>query len=44
MLLTDQPIWNIHQRDRENLFLESYEKGKEILLCDGEVWQVYRGG
>ncbi len=43
MLLTDQPIWNIHQRNKEGLFLESYEKGEEILLCDGEVWQVYRG-
>ncbi len=43
MLLTDQPMWNIHQKNRESLFLESYEKGEEVLLCNGEFWQVYRG-
>ncbi len=43
MLLSDQPIWNIHQKSREELLLESYEKGEEIFLGEEEVWQVYRG-
>ncbi len=43
MLLSDQPIWNIHQKNREELFLESYDKGEEVLLGEEGVWQVYRG-
>ena len=43
MVLTDRLTWNIHQLNQEELFLESYEKGEEILISSGEVWQVYRG-
>lgn len=43
MLLSNQPVWDIRQRNREELILESYEKGEEIPLGKGEVWQVYRG-
>ena len=43
MLLSDQQIWNIGQRNRDKLFLESYERGEEIAVRGGEIWQVYRG-
>ena len=43
MVLTDRLTWNIHQLNQEELFLESYEKGEEILISSGEVWQIYRG-
>ena len=43
MLLSDQQIWNIAHRNRDKLFLESYERGEEIPVSGGEIWQVYRG-
>ncbi|MDJ0535217.1 MAG: Crp/Fnr family transcriptional regulator [Xenococcaceae cyanobacterium MO_207.B15] len=43
MLLRDQTLWNIHQKNRDELLLQSYEKGEAIPICKGCVWQVYRG-
>ncbi len=43
MLLSDQEIWNIGQIKKDKLFLESYERGEEIPVSGGEIWQVYRG-
>jgi CRP-like cAMP-binding protein len=42
MLLSQKSSFALESREKE-LVLQQYQKGDEIPLVDGEIWQVYRG-
>ncbi|MGL5836367.1 MAG: Crp/Fnr family transcriptional regulator [Waterburya sp.] len=42
MLLSQKSNFALESREKE-LVLQQYQKGDEIYLVDGEIWQVYRG-
>jgi CRP-like cAMP-binding protein len=42
MLLSQKSSFALESREKE-LVLQQYNRGEEIFLVDGEIWQVYRG-
>jgi CRP-like cAMP-binding protein len=42
MLLSQKNTFALESREKE-LLLQQYQRGNEISLMDGEIWQVYRG-
>lgn len=42
MLLSQKNSFALESKEKE-LVLQQYNRGEEIFLVDGEIWQVYRG-
>ena len=43
MLLSQKLNSSLNLRKKEELLLQQYEKGDEILVSESEIWQIYRG-
>ena len=43
MLLSQKLNSNLNLRKKQELLLQQYEKGDEILVSGSEIWQIYRG-